>query len=236
MYSFESRVRYSECDRTGRLSLVSMVNYLQDCSTFHSEEVDCGFKALGERGIAWILAIWRIEIDELPALGENITVSTWCYEMTRSHANRCFSIRDASGKALVRADSQWFVYDTARGRVGRVPEDQRVYLGEEPRLEMAPLEKRLQPEGEGQVCSPVAVRAHNLDTNQHMNNAQYVLLALDALAELGHAGPVGSIEVLYRKMALLGDVIVPVVYRHNEGWDVELTGEDGAAYAILRLG
>lgn len=236
MYSFESRVRYSECDRTGRLSLVSMVNYLQDCSTFHSEEVDCGFKALGERGIAWILAIWRIEIDELPALSENITVSTWCYEMTRSHANRCFSIQDASGKTLVRADSQWFVYDTARGRVGRVPEDQRVYLGDEPRLEMAPLEKRLQPEGEGQVCSPVTVRAHNLDTNQHMNNAQYVLLALDALAELGHAGPVGSIEVLYRKMALLGDVIVPVVYRRNEGWDVELAGEDGAAYAILRLG
>lgn len=236
MYSFESRVRYSECDRTGCLSLVSMVNYLQDCSTFHSEEVDCGFKTLGERGIAWILAIWRIEIDKLPALGEHITVSTWCYDMTRSHANRCFSIQDASGKTLVRADSQWFVYDTARGRVGRVPEDQRVYLGDEPRLEMAPLEKRLQPKGEGQACSPVTVRAHNLDTNQHMNNAQYVLLALDALAELGHAGPVGSIEVLYRKMALLGDVIVPVVYRRNEGWDVELTGEDGAAYAILRLG
>ena len=30
MYSFDSRVRYSECDDTGRLSLFAAINYLQD--------------------------------------------------------------------------------------------------------------------------------------------------------------------------------------------------------------
>ena len=37
MYAFQSRVRYSECDETGHLSLVAAVNYLQDASTFQFE-------------------------------------------------------------------------------------------------------------------------------------------------------------------------------------------------------
>ena len=74
MYSLKGRVRYSECDENGRLSLVGMINYLQDCSTFHSEEVAEGLRGLGKEGLGWILAAWRIEIDRLPEFGENIDV------------------------------------------------------------------------------------------------------------------------------------------------------------------
>ena len=35
MYSFDSRVRYSECDENGVLALVPMMNYLQDLSLIH---------------------------------------------------------------------------------------------------------------------------------------------------------------------------------------------------------
>ena len=55
MYSFDGRVRYSECDGDGRLSLVSMMNYLQDCSTFHSEATGVGLGWLGEQGLGWIV-------------------------------------------------------------------------------------------------------------------------------------------------------------------------------------
>lgn len=234
-YAFESRVRYSECDQTGRLSLVSMVNYLQDCSTFQSEELDRGFASLREQSIAWILANWRIELGELPALGEKIVISTWCYEMTRSHALRCFSITNEDGVDVVRADSQWFVFDTKAGHVSRVPDDQRVYLSDRPRADMAPLNRRMRAEGGGSPCAPFLVRSHHLDTNNHMNNAQYVLLAHDALEELGCSQRPGCVSVLYRKMALLGDVVAPVVYQHEGGWDVDLTDGEGATYALVRF-
>ena len=235
MYAFESRVRYSECDETGRLSLVSMVNYLQDASTFQSGELDRGFESLSRRTIAWILAAWRIEVERLPLLGERIRVSTWCYDMSRSRALRCFAIADESGCELVRADSKWFVYDVAAGRVTHVPDDQRIYLSSEPRAQMAPLERYLRPEGEGTATTASVVRAHNLDTNRHMNNAQYVLLASDALEELGHAGTVSCVSALYRRMALLGDVIVPHVSERPGGWDVSLTDDAGEVYALVRF-
>ena len=34
MYSFDSRVRYSEVDEDRKLSLTGVINYMQDCSTF----------------------------------------------------------------------------------------------------------------------------------------------------------------------------------------------------------
>lgn len=235
MYAFEGRVRYSECDETGRLSLVSAINYLQDCSTFQSEELDRGFASLRERGIAWILAGWRIELGELPRLGEPVRVSTWCYEMTRSHARRCFALAGADGRDVVRADSQWLVYDIAAGRVSRVPDDQRVYVSPEPRAAMAPLERHLHVTGEPRRAAPTLVRAHHLDTNRHMNNAQYVLLAADALEELARMGPVASVSVLYRKMALLGDTVTPLVYSRDNGFDVNLVDAEGASYALVRF-
>lgn len=46
MYTFTSRVRFSETDENGKLSLAGIMNYLQDCSVFHSEDVGNGTDVL----------------------------------------------------------------------------------------------------------------------------------------------------------------------------------------------
>ncbi len=235
MYSFDGRVRYSECDEDGRLSLVSMMNYLQDCSTFQSEEVGYGLGWLGDNGYGWILASWMIEIDRLPRYAERIRTSTWCYEMKRLHAQRNFSIADESGTTVVRADSQWFLFDRKANKVSRIPESQDVYLQGEGRLDMAPMSRKLTVEGEGVKASPIQVTKQHLDTNRHVNNAQYVLFALDALAELGHALDVHRIAVQYRTMAWLGDVVCPEVHECEGGYAVALTDGADVTYAVVKL-
>ena len=44
MYEIQERVRYSEVTEKGEMSLFSVVNLLQDCSTFHS--LDLGWRVL----------------------------------------------------------------------------------------------------------------------------------------------------------------------------------------------
>ena len=68
-----------------------------------------------------------------------------------------------------------------------------------------------------------------------MNNAQYVLFASDALEELGHASAVSCVSVQYRRMALLGDVVVPRVSAWERGWDVDLADDAGSTYALVRF-
>ena len=46
MYTINSRVRYSETDERGQLSLTGIINYMQDCSTFQSEDARVGVEYL----------------------------------------------------------------------------------------------------------------------------------------------------------------------------------------------
>ncbi len=236
MYSFDSRVRYSECDETGRLSLLAAINYLQDCSTFQSTGLGLEIDSLSTRGFAWVLANWRIEVDRLPAFGEKITLSTWCYEMTRAHALRNFTI-STGGESVVRADSQWFVFDAETGHAARVPEDQRAFVEDVPPLEMGRPERRLRPEGEAVEAPPVRVSRSLIDTNRHVNNAQYVALALDALEAVGEPAPETpmTLQVQYRSMAFLGDELRPVVHASEAGHDVEITGANGEQLVVVRM-
>lgn len=63
MYTFGSRIRYSETDEYGKLTLTGIMNYLQDCSTFQSEDIGLGISYLTEHHQAWWLSSWQIVID-----------------------------------------------------------------------------------------------------------------------------------------------------------------------------
>lgn len=69
MYTFNSRVRYSEVDSNARLTLDGIINYMQDCTNFQSEDLGVGLEFHKEKKLAWILNSWQIVIDEYPKNG-----------------------------------------------------------------------------------------------------------------------------------------------------------------------
>ncbi len=68
MYQFQSRIRYSEMDSSGRLSLPGLLDYFQDCSVFHSEELGLGMEYLKERELIWAMTFWQIVIKRYPII------------------------------------------------------------------------------------------------------------------------------------------------------------------------
>ena len=56
MYEFDSRVRYSEVDHHGTMTVPALINYFQDCSTFQSEDLGIGTTVLKEEKRAWLLS------------------------------------------------------------------------------------------------------------------------------------------------------------------------------------
>ena len=80
MYTFQSQVRYSELDSDRKLSIASIVDYFQDCSTFHSESLGVGIDYLDRVGMLWVMSYWQIVIDRYPGLCEKITIGTFPYE------------------------------------------------------------------------------------------------------------------------------------------------------------
>lgn len=234
MYSFESRVRYSEADETGRLSLLALMDYLQDCSTFQSETLGVGIDHLRNAHIGWFVANWEIEIHDLPRFYDRIVISTWSYDITKTYGFRNFTIENPEGYVYVRADSLWFVFDTIHNRPMKIPSEEAAPYNAQAgsRLAMPPLERKIAVKGTGYPTRPTTVSEQHLDTNHHVNNARYVQIAAEALDERFQ---IATLQVQYRTAAVLGDTITPVVYDTGEGHIVDLTDGAGSSFATVKM-
>ena len=74
-------------------------------------------------------------------------------------------------------------------------------------------------------------RAH-IDTNEHVNNSQYIQMVMDVLpGEM----EVHKLRVDYKKSAVMGDIIFPKVSRAEGRTVVELCDEAGHAYVVAEL-
>ena len=76
MYSFDSRVRYSEVGWDNHLKVESVIDYFQDCSNFQSEDLGVGIDWLLKNKRCWVINSWQVKFRRFPSLGEHITIST----------------------------------------------------------------------------------------------------------------------------------------------------------------
>ena len=102
MYSFKSKIRYSETDSRGRLSLEALLDYFQDCSAFQSEALGVGFYPLQERGLAWVLSYWQIVVDRFPDFYEDVETGTYPYNFKGCFGQRNFFMKDKDGNFLAK--------------------------------------------------------------------------------------------------------------------------------------
>lgn len=227
MYTFESRVRYSETDSEGKLTMASLINYLQDCSIFHSEAVGLGVECLKKLHLAWVLSSWQIVVDRYPALGETISVGTQPYDMKGFIGYRNFAITDEAGKYIAKANSIWSLLDTQTGRPVAVSDEMVQKYGLKEKLDMEYAPRKIVVSGESVRMEPLTVKKHHLDTNYHVNNQQFIDMAMDYLPE---GFPIRQVRAEYKKQAFLDDVLVPCVSSVEDRVFVVLQDEVGAVY------
>ena len=223
MYTFDSRIRYSETDSQGKLTMASLINYFQDCSTFQSEDLGLGVEKLKEMHLVWVLSSWQIVVERYPALGEKVAVGTLPYGLKGFLGYRNFCMMDREGAYLARANSLWSLLDTETGRPSSVPQNmiEGYRLGEKLEMDYGPRKIAVPPGGEEK--EPVTVKIHHLDTNHHVNNQQFINIAMDYLPE---DFVTGQIRAEYKRQAFLDDVLVPSVTA-GEGMVIVVLGDGG---------
>lgn len=254
MYTFDSRIRYSEVDEERRLTLVSLVDYFQDCSTFQSEDLGVGLSYMEELGAAWIVNFWQIDIARLPALGERVVTGTSPYGFKGFMGYRNFGMETEDGGVLARAASVWSLMDLKNLRPVR-PTQKMLdsYVVSDP-FEMEYEDRKIRiPSPEETVrkhcLQEIVIEREHLDTNHHVNNARYAAFAVAAAEDAG--APVKTtcrFCIEYKKQAHLGDRLWPVAFTDADGavtvalndgpWpeDTEGYDPDKHVYAAARFG
>lgn len=234
LYSFDSVVRYSETDKNEKMSVFSLVNYFQDCSSFQSSYLKIGVDELDSAGRAWVVSYWQIVIHRLPAFNEKITTGTWAYGFERFMGKRNFIMFDEEKNVVACADSVWVFVDTDTGKPAKADARFSERYGIEPRFEGMEYEPRkIKRASEWEEQGSFIIKRYHLDTNNHVNNARYIQLAQELLSE--DSVP-KMIRVEYKRSAFYGDTIYAFVGKtEDQRIQVDLRDASGSTYVLVEF-
>ncbi|MBQ1640855.1 MAG: acyl-[Lachnospiraceae bacterium] len=231
MYRMDGRVAFSDINERGYLSIVGILDYLQDCCTFHSEDVGYPVERLKEEHRGWFVTSWQIKVHDLPKHGERIAVLTMPTQVRGMIGERYFLIQDAEGThTYIEVKSLWVFMDTAQYKPTRAPEGmaEAFCLDEAPEGTWGPRKIALGENAKEVYTFTVA--NWQLDTNHHMNNKRYVEQAVTLLPPDFR---IGGMRIEYKKQATLGDVVHVKQVELENGIQVWLCDDADDLYFIM---
>ncbi|MCI9341113.1 MAG: acyl-[acyl-carrier-protein] thioesterase [Dorea sp.] len=231
-YTFESRIRFSEVDHTNRITLPGIIDYFQDCSTFQSESLGVGLEYCKKKQSAWVLSAWQVVAERRPAMGEKVRISTWATGFDGLYGTRNFCMEDEEGQIAAYANSVWVFMDMKKGRPARADAHEVGLYGTGEPLLMDYEPRKIKLPKETRPCKEYPVRKYHIDTNEHVNNSQYVQMAME---EICGGEAVKRLRAEYKKSAVYGDMIYPRAAFEEDRTVIELCDEAGGIYAVVEL-
>ena len=232
MYTFDTRVSYSKIDRTGKVPMYEIMNYLQDCSTFQSEELHAGIDFLNNKNKAWVIIAYKIKFIKPLSLGQEITVGTAPVDFGKVFASRNYCIKEKDGEYLIKADAIWMMIDTQTRKAMRIqPEDYAVYTAEEG-FDDVKAGRRIKLQGQGVAMPEFKVLRTYVDHIGHMNNANYLRIAEEYLPE---GFQCSELEIVYSKEALQGQTVTPYMYNEEDGIGLVFENQQGELLTKMKF-
>ncbi len=237
MYTFRSRVRYSETDSRELLTLAAITDYFQDCGTFQSEQLGLGVHYLQKSHLAWVLSAWQIVVEEYPRLGDDIIISTFPYGFKGFLGYRNYTMDRPDGERMAYANAIWTLLDTRTTKPVRATREmmEKYVLSPKLAMEYAP-RKIVGVPGtagmEGEWQEGFSVKPYHLDSNHHVNNAWYIKMAS---CYLPPETDIAQMRAEYRKQALAGDRILPCVAVADGRHIVSLCNEEREPFAVMEF-
>jgi len=232
MYSLKYKVTTSTCDSEGRLKLYSALQMMQDCSEMWIDSEPGVKQYFAEQNMAQLLATRQVEIIRVPEYKEELTVTSTVYDMKPMFGFRNTFIYDAQGNPCYKTWSMGAFVDKVAGKLKRVDQATIDSMNLEPQKEMSYRDRRIiLPKQGGDILESVKVLRADIDYNKHMNNANYVRIAMELLPE---SMVVRGMRVEYRVAAKLGDILTPTMYQIDDGFIVSLS-VNGEVSAIVEF-
>lgn len=211
------KVRYSEMDFNLTLKPSALLNFLQDLASINAEELGFGYSFVSSHNLGWFLLKYRIEFDEYPSGVYDLQIKTEPRGYAKLFAYRDFEIYN-SDKLLGRAASIWSLVDLnthALQPVGAVLDN----------INMPPYQKReadlnfekIRPLSKVDIQKIFEIRFDDIDVNQHVNNCNYIIWALEPLAyEFRASKKIKTLDIMFKKEIKYGHKITSQIEFINE--------------------
>lgn len=204
----EYEVNYYEIDYNEKLLITGLVNYFGDIATRHFENVGGSLTYSKEKGMAWVLYKWNIDINRYPKYGQKIKVRTNAYSFRKFYGYRTFEAFDEKDNIIARANSIWLLIDTNKRRILRIGEDMYKIFGLTKKDNKPLFIKKVKLPEKFSIEKSFNVRYSDIDTNRHVNNVKYIDWILETIPlDIILKYTIKHINITYEKEALYGEKI-----------------------------
>ena len=201
-------IRAYECDYKGRVSPLSVFNFMQDMASLHADVLGFSVQTLMQQKMTWVLSRIHLKFTGMICWGEKLLGRTWPSGTQGNYALRDFHLVNTRKQSIAVGTSSWMIIDLEKRKplkfekvldMSRIVNLERALLDDFlplPPLDSYDSEKKFH------------VRYTDLDVNRHVNHVAYIEWGLEAIPEsvLLKAYPV-EIEVGYRQEVYYNDLI-----------------------------
>jgi acyl-CoA thioester hydrolase len=203
------KIRYHECDAYGHLNNTNYARFMQESAFDASAALGYDSAWYMKSNCAFIIRASEIEYIKPVLYGDTIEVKTWVSDFRRVSSRRRYEMRSAkTGEIVCKAHSDWAFIDRTTLRPIAIPDElARAFMPDvqgEVSREKFP-DSPAPPEGAYTMRR--AVRFHDIDGMNHVNNAAYLEYCEDCGFEcVAHFGWSASrmmslgFGIVYRKL------------------------------------
>ena len=204
VYKQDIRLSHIHTDRFGRLTPAALLYLVQEVSGDHCHLLGADGDALGKP--FWAISRTKVEVAQLPKLGQTLTLETWPMPTTRVAYPRSVVAYDKNHNELFRSISLWVLMDD-RTRSMILPGKSGVMVdGTITGLELAVPHAIATRPMDNQRTRTVGFSL--LDCNGHMNNTRYMNWVDDLLPAAFHRDhPITELTLCYLSEAREGQFL-----------------------------
>lgn len=203
-------IRYYDMDKNKVLKPSSLMNFLQDIATINAEELGFGDSFAFKNGLAWFLIKYRFEFLDYPCGLCNLRVKTQPRGTVKLFAFRDFEIYD--GKKLIgKVASTWTLVDLATKSILNIKNMVNWMFDFQKQENDLKYDKIRHPE-KIDFEKTFEIRFDDIDINQHVNNANYLIWGFEALPyEFRCEKKLKTLDINYKKEIAYGNSVVSQV-------------------------
>lgn len=213
-YIKEFQIPYYDSDKNGVAYPASLLTYMEETSSFHSDDSGVGIDELRKNNYGWVLNRWSVRLHRYPKVREKIFVETFATGFDKFYATREFIIYDVEKNIIGQATTLWSFLDIVRKRPIRIPK--KFYEAYNVVNEKQPYDFfNFNFELVTNTGIDFHVRKTDIDYNNHVNNVKYLNWMLEAIpVEVDNGYYLSEFDIQYKKEIKLGDLIESSI---NEG-------------------
>ncbi len=213
MFSTKRKVEISDIAQNGKMRISAMFDFMQDIDFDHLQHEPALAPYFSETGNVMFLVSRQADIKRLPVYGEELTVSTWCYELKRMYGYRNTFIKDSSGEIVMQGYEVGAFAELPSQMPVKIDQSVADRVEKHDKLDMEYTPRKITlPDREPDLTEEIKVISSFIDMYGHVNNARYAELVEDYIPA---DSTICRLRAEYKKPLKKERALVKVWYESN---------------------